>query len=178
MTEIVHYFAYGSNMSSARLGARLNTSRSVGAGILAGHRLEFHLRSRNDGSAKCNAFHTGCEQDAVHGVLFRFAAHELPVLDRYEGRGIAYERVEVEVSGPAGARVRAQTYRALSVDPGPLPFDWYKEHVVRGAREHRLPAEYVAALEAVPADHDTDSERRARELSIYVPDESVIARLC
>jgi gamma-glutamylcyclotransferase len=167
MSDIVHYFAYGSNMSSARLGARLRTSRSIGIGTLAEHRLEFHLRSRNDGSAKCDAFYTGRSEDVVHGVLFSFAVHELPVLDCYEGRGSAYERVEVEVSRPEGGRVRAHTYRALCVDPEPLPFDWYKEHVLRGAREHHLPSHYVEALEAVPVEADHDDERRTRELAIY-----------
>lgn len=176
MTDTIYYFAYGSNMSSARLAARLSTSRSVGTGALTSHRLEFHLLSRSDGSAKCDAFHTGRAEDVVHGVLFSFAAHELPVLDRYESRGVAYERVEVDVRRADGSRVQSYTYRALGIEPGPRPFDWYKEHVVRGAREHGLPESYVAALEAVPADTDPDSDRRARELSIYAPRESVIAR--
>ncbi len=167
MTDTVYYFAYGSNMSSARLGARLSTSRSVGIGALPAHRLEFHLLSSSDGSAKCDAFHTGRAEDVVHGVLFSFAAHELPVLDRYESRGVAYERAEVEILRADGGRVQAYTYRALVAEPGPRPFDWYKEHVVRGAREHGLPSSYVAALEAVPAEIDPDSERRARELAIY-----------
>lgn len=176
MSEFVHYFAYGSNMSSARLGARLSTSRSIGTGALAAHRLAFHLLSQTDGSAKCDAFYTGRAEDVVHGVLFRFAEYELPVLDRYESRNVAYERVEVDILRPGGECVQAYTYRALSADPGPLPFDWYKEHVVRGAREHGLPAEYVAALEAVPTDTDPDSKRRTRELAIYAPDEPVMAR--
>lgn len=167
MTDTVYYFAYGSNMSSARLGARLSTSRSVGIGALPAHRLEFHLLSRSDGSAKCDAFHTGRAEDVVHGVLFSFAAHELPVLDRYESRGVAYERVAVDILRPDGGHVQAYTYRALLAEPGSLPFDWYKEHVVRGALEHGLPSSYVAALEAVPAETDPDPERRARELAIY-----------
>lgn len=169
MTDSVYYFAYGSNMSSARLGARVRSARSAGIGALAAHRLEFHLPSRNDGSAKCDAFHTGREEDVVHGVLFRLAAAELPVLDRYEGRGVAYERVEVGIVRPDGGRVRALTYRALIVEPGLLPFDWYKAHVVRGAREHGLPETYVARLDAVPDLPDGDAQRRARELAVYAP---------
>ncbi|WP_269449632.1 gamma-glutamylcyclotransferase family protein [Acidihalobacter aeolianus] len=161
------YFAYGSNMSSARLRARVQTARSLGMGSLAGHRLEFHLHSRNDGSAKCDAFHTGRSEDVLHGVLFGLSADELSVLDRYEGRGQAYARVEVEIIRADGVRVLAQTYRALHVEPGLLPYDWYKAHVVNGAREHGLPPDYVAQLEAVPEVVDRDVLRRARELAIY-----------
>ena len=168
MTDTVYYFAYGSNMSSARLGARLNTRRSIGIGALVGHRLAFHLLSASDGSAKCDACHTGCEEDVVYGVLFRLEPGEWSVLDRYEGRGVSYERVEVEIERPEDAQpVRAYTYRALVVESGHRPFDWYKEHVLRGALEHRLPAEYVARLQAVPAKPDPDAARRARELAIY-----------
>lgn len=166
MEELI-YFAYGSNMSSARLRARVRTARSLGMGSLAGHRLEFHMHSRNDGSAKCDAFLTGRPEDVLHGVLFGLASDELPVLDRYEGLGQAYERVEVEVARADGARVLAQTYRALVAEPGSLPYDWYKAHVVNGAREHALPADYVARLEAVPEVVDRDAARRARELAIY-----------
>lgn len=167
MNDTVYYFAYGSNMSSARLSARLQSSRSVGVGALPSHRLGFHMRSGLDGSAKCDAYRTGREEDRVHGVLFSVAVHELAVLDHFESRGVAYERVEVQIERLEGDHVGAYTYRALKVEPGLRPFDWYKEHVVRGAREHGLPAHYVAALEAVPAQPDPDTIRRARELAIY-----------
>lgn len=167
MTDTVYYFAYGSNMSSARLGARVSTGRSVGTGALPGHRLEFHLLSRNDDSSKCDAYYTGCDEDVVHGVLFRLQASELPVLDRYEGHGVYYGRAEVEIARPDGSLVRAYTYRALDIETGHRPYDWYKEHVVRGALEHGLPSAYVAVLEAVPAEVDPDTGRRSRELSIY-----------
>ena len=61
----------------------------------------------------------------------------------------------------------AETYIATICDPSLRPLDWYKEHVLRGARAIGLPSAYVASIEAVVAEVDPDKARRARELSIY-----------
>ena len=37
-------------------------------------------------------------------------------------------------------------------DPSLTPYDWYKAFVLAGAREHGLPQDYVAALDAVACD--------------------------
>jgi hypothetical protein len=47
------------------------------------------------------------------------------------------------------------------------PFHWYKEHVVRGAKEHNLPAEYIKTIEAVESVPDPDPKNHGKELSIY-----------
>jgi gamma-glutamylcyclotransferase len=161
------YFAYGSNMAVERLRARVSSARLVGTAVLAGHALRFHKPGSNDGSAKCDAARTGHAADAVLGALYSMDADELALLDRFEGRGNGYERKTVSVVSPAGEAVSAETYIATRADPGLRPLDWYKEHVLRGARALELPAAYIAAIEAVAADVDTDEERRARELAIY-----------
>ena len=43
----------------------------------------------------------------------------------------------------------------------------YIEHVVRGAKEHCLPFEYIKLLEAVEFVADSDQKRHDKELSIY-----------
>jgi gamma-glutamylcyclotransferase len=53
----MRYFAYGSNMCSGRLRARV-TCDFVTTAKLAGYQLRFHKLSR-DGSSKCDAFRTG-----------------------------------------------------------------------------------------------------------------------
>ena len=85
----LHYFAYGSNMSIARLRSRVPSARSLGCCRLEEHDLRFHKAGR-DGSAKCDALHTGRKQDLVHGVLFRIDALERPALDMAEGLGHGY----------------------------------------------------------------------------------------
>ena len=61
----------------------------------------------------------------------------------------------------------AYTYVAdqSAVDEAVRAYSWYKELVVKGAREHPLPDEYIAQLESVDAeaDHDAERERLNRE---------------
>ncbi|NNL06239.1 MAG: gamma-glutamylcyclotransferase, partial [Gammaproteobacteria bacterium] len=85
----------------------------------------------------------------------------------YEGLGNGYEDRQVSVVVPGGDTIIANTYYATHIDASLKPFHWYKEHVLRGAREHVLPDEYIAAIEAVHAIDDPDMDNHAAELSIY-----------
>jgi gamma-glutamylcyclotransferase len=163
----IHYFAYGSNMSLERLAARVPSARLVGVATLAGHTLRFHKPGSRDGTAKCDAFATGLPNDVVAGALYSVLASELPQLDAVEGVGFGYERRCVRVRTAEGEGVAAETYLATRTADGLRPLDWYKEHVLRGARSLGLPPAYVAAIEAIAADPDPDRLRRERELAIY-----------
>ncbi len=46
------YFAYGSNMSLARLKGRVPSAKRLGMFCLRNHQLAFHKISKKDGSAK------------------------------------------------------------------------------------------------------------------------------
>lgn len=160
------YFAYGSNMSTPRLCARLPSTSVVDVAELAAHRLMFH-KVGGDGTAKCDAFFTGDANDTVFGVVFRIAAAEKPALDAVEGLGSGYEIRPVEVAARSGGMLQAFTYCATRIDDALQPLDWYKEHVLFGAREHGLPAGYIHYIESVTAMPDTDAWRSAAERSIY-----------
>lgn len=165
MTEH-HYFAYGSNLSSLRLLARIRRAEALATARLPAHRLEFHMPSR-DGSAKCDAYFTGAPEDYVWGVIYRIDPDEREILDGYEGRGDCYDVKRVELATDQGQLVEAFTYYALRTDAQVPPYCWYREHVLSGAREHRLPLDYIARLEATAYRADRDSQRRSAELSIY-----------
>lgn len=144
------YFAYGSNMSTVRLRGRTPSARPVCIGRLPHHRRLWHKRGR-DGSGKCDVVFAGADSDeAVWGVLFEIDEAEKAALHRAEGLGIGYLEKIVAVLTEAGVR-HAMTYQAKpgQTDATLRPFAWYKAHVVRGAREHRLPADCVRELEAV-----------------------------
>lgn len=160
------YFSYGSNMSTPRLAARLPSARALEVARLDGHVLKFHKVGK-DGSAKCDAESTRDDRSAVHGVLFRIPAGEKWVLDRWEGLADGYGEKFVRVVTRSGEARRALTYHATRIETGLKPYEWYKEHVLRGAREHGLPAEYVRAIERVETVPDPDRARHERELSIY-----------
>lgn len=163
----MHYFAYGSNMSTARLCSRIPSAVRVGVGRLFGYRLAFHKAGERDGSAKCDAFLTGDPDHEVLGVVYRLQPDEKGVLDAIEGVGHGYENRLVELTMMDGSRISAWVYCATAIDRALKPFDWYREHVVRGALENRLPGEYIALIEAVEAVPDPDPRRAERELSIY-----------
>jgi hypothetical protein len=144
----IRYFADGSNMNTARLRARVPTANPVAIGSLAGYQLRFHKRSVG-GSAKCNALYTGNNADVVWGVVFNILRAEKPALDRAEGLGLrGYRDPTVSVTLLTGEQLDAVTYLAQSVAivEGLPVYAGYKDYVTSGAREHGLPAEYIAAV--------------------------------
>jgi len=161
------YFAYGSNMSLARLRGRTASAVSLGRHALREHELRFH-KSGRDGSAKCDAFHTGRASDAVMGVLFDIDEAEKALLDAAEGLGYGYEEKYISVVSTGGEAVEAFTYMAIRIDASLMPYSWYVNHVLVGAREAALPADYIEArISAVRSVQDADEERDARERAIH-----------
>lgn len=160
-------FCYGSNMSRRRLQARVPSARFVAVAELPGHQLRFH-KSAMDGSAKCDAEETGNPRDQVVGVIYEINASEKPDLDRHEALGFGYDEKQVDVLTGKGG-LRAWMYFATRINDSLKPFHWYKEHVLTGARENALPADYIARIEAVASIDDPKARRSERELAIYWP---------
>lgn len=158
-------FTYGSNMSQRRLKARVPSARFVALAELPAHRLRFH-KSARDGSAKCNAEETGNSEDRVIGVIYEIAVAEKPDLDRHEALGFGYDEKQVKLKTRKGV-LHAWMYYATRIDNSLKPFHWYKDHVLIGARENGIPADYIAQTEAVDSVDDPKPERHAWELSIY-----------
>lgn len=134
-------------MSTARLRDRTPSCNPIGTGVLAGHLLRFHKRSK-DGSAKCDAHQTENEQDEVIGVIFEIARSEKRLLDRAEGLGYGYNEKFVRLMCADGIQRTASMYYAdaAAIDVALLPTTAYKQLVLDGAREHLLPAAYVEAM--------------------------------
>lgn len=162
----MNYFAYGSNLSTARLRVRTASARVLSVAVLERHRLEFH-KAGQDGSAKCDAFETGDPADRVIGVVFEIEEREKVELDRVEGLGRGYDEKWVTVTTVAGDPVSALVYCATLIDATLKPFHWYKAHVLAGAREHGLPAGYVARILGIESIADSNPVRHDRELAIY-----------
>lgn len=164
MDEAVTFlnFAYGSNMLSARLRERVPSARPAGTACLPGFSLRWHKVSV-DGSGKCNVVEDATPGACVWGVVFAIDFAQKDSLDKAEGLGNGYGSREVSVM-LGGATLTAQAYVATRTDAAYLPYDWYKALVVAGAREHVLPPDYVAVLEAQPCTVDANEERRRKNL--------------
>ena len=143
------YFAYGSNMSSERLRGRTPSAVSLGRARLPRYALRWHKLGR-DGSGKCDIEPTGVPRECVWGVLYEIDFAEKRALDSVEGLGVGYNEHTVSLETDAGVK-EALTYMARPdrIDPMLRPLPWYKTHVLRGAREHGLPDEYVQRIAAV-----------------------------
>ena len=146
--HLYRYFGFGSNMSTERLQARVPSARARGKGRLLHHTLRWHKLGR-DGSGKCDIVPTDAPS-VVWGVLFDVAWAEKPALDAAEGLGVGYFEKEVRIVTEDGECI-ALTYYANPdrLDSTIRPLDWYKDYVVRGAREHGLPADYIRELDRV-----------------------------
>lgn len=152
------YFAYGSNLSTEQMQSRCPGHTVVGMGVLRDHRLAFPLTSHDWGGGVASVVPSHGAN--VWGMVFDLSEAHLASLDRYEGyRGPddqhnLYDRLPVFVDlirpddGSIPRRVRAACYLARPANPAP-PSRRYRDTILSGARHHRLPDEYVAALEQI-----------------------------
>lgn len=161
------YFAYGSNMSSARLRERVPSAVQKHTGYLKKYAIRFHKVGFRDGSAKCDACETGDPDDYVAGVIYSISPAEKKLLDNAEGLGYGYEIKNVAIKTISGQIVDAFMYYATIIDKSLRPFHWYKHHVIWGAKEHKLPDEYIDRLISVASIDDSDSPRATNELNVY-----------
>lgn len=150
-------------MSTARLRQRIASATPIAAGYISRYQLAFHKRGQ-DGSAKANAFRTGCVDDRVWGVVFAISPTYRSRLDEFEQ---GYDVAQVVVAAEHGEMV-ASIYVARwdMLDDRLVPFVWYHRLVVQGAREHRLPTDYVRQLESVTTSLDSDAARREEHLRL------------
>ncbi len=164
---VTQYFAYGSNMLTERLQQRCPSARARMVAAADNWELGFCKRGQ-DGSGKATLFPaTGCR---VFGVVFDVDQSELPELDRFESAGKGYDRQDdFQVSiADSEVSLEVMTYiaRHASTDPSLRPYDWYLNLVRAGVRQHALPLDYRARLEAILPMGDPKSDRPTRLAAI------------
>ena len=138
------YFAYGSNMSTARLAARVSDPVTVGSAHLIDWQLAFNKPGR-DGTGKANLVPAAGAR--VWGVAWTLPEDAWPVLDGFEPD---YERSVLRLLQPDGRALHAHVYLyACPADtPSIRPSRDYLDHLLAGATEHGLPEEYIAKIRA------------------------------
>ena len=165
------YFAYGSNMLTARLTARCDSAIPTGIAYAENRVIEFSKRGI-DGSGKATLRRATGER--TPGVLFEIPKTQLGLLDRAEGVGNGYERYnKIPIQRPDGARiVPVTTYLATSREPKLRPYDWYLALVLAGAYEHGLRDDHLAALSREAYLPDPDVDRQSRREAVQALDEA------
>jgi hypothetical protein len=153
------YFAFGSNLDPDQMRARCPAHKVVGMAALRDHKLIFPIYSTTwaGGVASLQLSHG----HDVWGMLYELNDDDLRTLDGHEGfRGPGdphnlYERGPVWVElvrpedGSVPRRVKAMAYLAHTANPSP-PSRRYLDTVLKGARAHQLPDDYIAALARLP----------------------------
>ncbi len=158
------YFAYGSNLLSHRLLARCPSARVLSLATTKDWTVQF-TKPGGDGSGKAGLVEqTGSSHP---GVVYEIAAHEMPILDRFEGVGHGYARTdEFSVSLSNREATRVSTYLPTRHDAGLLPFDWYLALCVAGAREHGFDAACLQRFCSHPHQRDEHLARQGRRLGL------------
>jgi cation transport regulator ChaC len=162
----VWYFAYGSNLDP---------------GTFLGRRRMRPLRaevSRLDDWALCFDLPVGPGErgvgnvrprpgERVWGVAYELEASQASRLDLSEGvhRG-AYQRACVRLETSRGESLAAFTYHSSRGLPGRKPSRRYLGLLLAGARHHGLPADWMAALRALPLAVDERDAQLELPLSV------------
>jgi gamma-glutamylcyclotransferase (GGCT)/AIG2-like uncharacterized protein YtfP len=157
-------FAYGSNMNLNRLKERVPSANKLLNVFIKSYTIKCNKIS-TDGSSKANIIKTSNDDDIVWGVIFEIDDSEKPNLDEYE-RG--YNESTLSFLDSENNPHQAQVYIAdeSAINEDLLPYDWYKEYIVSGAKENDLPQEYIEKLEAINFIEDTDTERCNKNLGV------------
>lgn len=158
------YLAYGSNLHPRRLEARVGGVRFLGIACLPGWSLRFDKRG-GDGSCKANLHAAPGTEEIVYTAAYSLRPDQVGRLDVFEGCGRGYETLSMTIS-IGHERIEAFTYLAPSqwISKDLLPFDWYVDLIVCGARYHGFDQSYVRRIAGHPACEDPDHERARREL--------------
>lgn len=139
------YFAYGSNMSSGQMETVDRDAEFIGIARLRDHKLQFDLPSNK--WRGCVADIVPDDECEVWGVVYEVSDEGVHALDRKEAVDLGrYERTLVSLLID-GKSFECLTYRVKTPQRPCRPSVEYLYVIVSGAREKRLPAEYIRALE-------------------------------
>lgn len=144
--DAILYFAYGSNMSTVRLQQRIADAHPLGAAVLKNYVFRCNKKS-SSGSNKGNIAPQNGE--TTWGVLFELPTNQIANLDKIEK---GYKRIKVNVS-IGGQAVECETYLSMEISTD-LPTKSYMDFIIEGAREHKLPQDYIATMSQIQVKED------------------------
>jgi hypothetical protein len=160
-------FAYGSHLDSETMRRDCPRHRVVGLASLADHTLGFPRFSPQWGGGVASP--QLAHGRTVWGVVYDLDDDDVAALDRLQGwvgpqnqhnlcdRDLAAVELTRPDDGSIPRRVRALLYVARPYNPSP-PTAAYMETVLRGARHHGLPEDYLAELSAIPVEAEGRTE--------------------
>lgn len=148
-----YYFAYGSNMALWVMSEICAEHDLVGIAQLPDHRLAFTRYSQGWQGGICDVLYS--PGDTVWGGLFMIGETCHDALDLNTHYGVGYTSMGVDVLMPDGTPYHVIAYTVLrkSLREFP-PSRAYLDTMLEGARELRLPKEYIKFLKSIEVSAD------------------------
>ena len=146
---MILYFAYGSNMSAARMKQRLGWEAPYRAATLRGFQLVFDQGGFND-PAWSPANIRSEREGLVEGMVYEVEEKDLKILDRYEKY---YQRLEVRVMATQEKNLDAVTYLSKKFRGEKPPTQEYLNFLLEG--KSFLSREYfdeLSRIQVIPED--------------------------
>ncbi|CAG0915707.1 unnamed protein product [Notodromas monacha] len=142
------YFAYGSNLLTARLRIGCPSAVKVDIAQLKDFRLDFNYFSRRWQGAAATI--VGDRNSRVWGIVWKISQDDLAHLDEQEGvKKAIYRRFRVEVRN-GSSFYSCWTYQLVRpLEDDRRPSTVYKSVIISGALENELPEDYVAQLRSI-----------------------------
>lgn len=161
------YFAYGEKMFSPNLLNIIPKATHCGVAKIMGYKLFFHRKSQNDISGKCNIIPVKDPASEVYGVLYQLTDLERCVLDKEQSLGHRSQAINLRVFPVEGASTEGEfafTYvcEKDNVFEDLVPYSWYKEMIIEGAKEHNLPEDYICFLQQIASMQDPNIHRATK----------------
>lgn len=143
-TNNLIYFAYGSNLKKEQMNEREIVIYESHKGFIKDYKLEFNKKSI-DGSSKANI--TKVTGEIVWGICFELDTDGFEKLISYEK---GYEELEVTVYNEDQEILStAKTFISNKICDK-LPAENYLNKIIEGAKQHKLPEDYIKKIEKQP----------------------------
>ncbi len=144
----IYYFGYGGNLTIDRFRKYQMNAEAVDVARLNGFALRFSLPCEYLGKGFASA-----DEEAgstVWGYLYKMDGPSLLLLDIMEWSVLnQYRRIPVKVMTRAGNAITAFTYQARHPKEGLRPSTGYRAGIVKAAKIHGFPEEYIRQIESV-----------------------------
>jgi gamma-glutamylcyclotransferase len=165
------FFAYDDKMYTPLLEEILPDCVCIGQGVLVSYKLYFHRMSEKDHSGKCNIIKVNDLSQEVYGVLYELPCRDKHLLDKAEHLGFGAQEIALKVKLKSGEEVYASTFIANKshILEDLVPYTWYKELVIEGARAHGLPKSYIHHLEGYASQNDPNLQREEAFRALLPP---------
>jgi cation transport regulator ChaC len=144
---MILYFAYGSNMNIKQMRSRIenNDIEPIHIVLLDNYKLIFPRKSINQKGGVASIIKEKGEE--VYGVIYNLNNKEIEILDKYEGEGTAYDKINIDVL-IEGKKKSCMTYIAKKEGEF-LPSKEYLKKIIAGAEMNKLPNNYINFLKNI-----------------------------